>query len=454
VKGARVRPAFRRFAIVVVAILVPVAAHALWDFVETRRLIREVARIRDSGEPVADRDLVERSERTAEEKLAARLYMAAAALALLPQENDKALVADLAKADGDLDRDPAIRHGFTLRLEPVLRTNADAFALLDKATPLAFNGFGPGTEYSYRTQAVWTLAGANELRVAYHCLRNESEMAVDAAIATTRLLRTDPYRAFWHNNVRPGYASVPFILSHCQPSESSLVELQQSLESALIDKTGAAALTRASMRERVLFLQNARRFYWFDTRLPEQYDYRNWPLEQAVLRPMITHRLVGELRDRARLIEAERLPARARAEALRAMPRPAPSARFWGNSFGWGMALGAIDVQVPNILNSHAVTVASITATAVERYRRSHAGNAPPDLAALRPTYLGVVPADPYTDESLLFRQRPDGYVVYSVGSDGNDDQGDVTPGAPQWTSGPPAPPRDRGVLISVPRQR
>ena len=52
VKG--VRPALRRIAIVAFAILVPVAAYSLWDYVEIRRLVHEIERIRDKGEPVTE----------------------------------------------------------------------------------------------------------------------------------------------------------------------------------------------------------------------------------------------------------------------------------------------------------------------------------------------------------------------------------------------------------------
>ena len=45
----RVRPALRRIAIVAFAIPIPIAAHSLWDYIEVRRLVREIQAIRAQG---------------------------------------------------------------------------------------------------------------------------------------------------------------------------------------------------------------------------------------------------------------------------------------------------------------------------------------------------------------------------------------------------------------------
>ena len=54
VNAARVRPAVRRLAIIAFVILVPIAAHSLWDYIELRRLVREIENIRAKGEPVSE----------------------------------------------------------------------------------------------------------------------------------------------------------------------------------------------------------------------------------------------------------------------------------------------------------------------------------------------------------------------------------------------------------------
>ena len=63
------------------------------------------------------------------------------------------------------------------------------------------------------------------------------------------------------------------------------------------------------------------------------------------------------------------------------------------------------------------------TACAVERYQLKHQ-KLPPTLDALVPEFLESVPEDPMTGEPLKYLIRGEGYVVYGVGEDGTDDQG------------------------------
>jgi len=64
------------------------------------------------------------------------------------------------------------------------------------------------------------------------------------------------------------------------------------------------------------------------------------------------------------------------------------------------------------------------TALAIERYRRSNSNSLPDSLSQLVPAYLPAVPADPFDGKPLRFKKRSEGYVVYSVGSDQQDDGG------------------------------
>ena len=69
---------------------------------------------------------------------------------------------------------------------------------------------------------------------------------------------------------------------------------------------------------------------------------------------------------------------------------------------------------------------AARTAIAVERYRLAH-GQPPTALAVLVPSYLDAVPTDPFDPASagLQYRKLAKGYVVYSIGSDATNDDGD-----------------------------
>jgi hypothetical protein len=54
VSDVRVRPAVRRLAITAFVILLPFAAHSVWDYIELRRLVREIESIKAKGEPVSE----------------------------------------------------------------------------------------------------------------------------------------------------------------------------------------------------------------------------------------------------------------------------------------------------------------------------------------------------------------------------------------------------------------
>ncbi|MHC4085705.1 MAG: hypothetical protein ACYSWZ_11995 [Planctomycetota bacterium] len=64
---------------------------------------------------------------------------------------------------------------------------------------------------------------------------------------------------------------------------------------------------------------------------------------------------------------------------------------------------------------------------AVHRYRLA-AGKLPDSLTELVPTYLDAVPKDPFDVKDLRYKKLETGFVVYSIGEDGNDDGGKEKP--------------------------
>jgi len=76
-------------------------------------------------------------------------------------------------------------------------------------------------------------------------------------------------------------------------------------------------------------------------------------------------------------------------------------------------------------------------ALAIERFRLAN-GRLPKELNELIPGFLSVVPIDPFDGAQLRYKLRPKGYVVYSVGADGRDDDGAEAPaGASRNASAP-----------------
>lgn len=70
---------------------------------------------------------------------------------------------------------------------------------------------------------------------------------------------------------------------------------------------------------------------------------------------------------------------------------------------------------------------AARAALALEEFRAQRQGSLPSDLPALVPTFLAAIPIDPFSGKAMAFRTRERGFVVYSVGEDGQDDEGKVS---------------------------
>jgi hypothetical protein len=423
---ARVRPGFRRFAIVAFVILLPLAAHALWDYVEVRRLIREIAAIRNRGEPIAERDLGPTAPVTAEQKLASRLYLAAAALAL-DGGTDSTLARDLQTASPQLRASSAERDALMRRLEAVLSAHARTFALLDDATRLDFSALAPGTDHSYRTSSLGSLGRLNLLRSAHSCLTGRADDAAEQLLATVRLRRVLTTRLLW---THPNVVGVGFLLSHCAPSAAVLTRVQQAIDASDV----SAALSRDLMAERVIFIRQFWRYYGVDASSPENFHFRFWSPLQAATRPWLTHQLVSELRLRAQLIHAAKQPWRQRQDILGSIVRQAPGpARPLQRPAAGLSAAVLMDTDIPMTDERVAFTSASRVALAIERYRREHQQTLPSTLADLVPAFLDEVPADPYADATLLYKEAADGYTIYSVGRNKTDEGGNLTPGKPRW---------------------
>jgi len=84
--------------------------------------------------------------------------------------------------------------------------------------------------------------------------------------------------------------------------------------------------------------------------------------------------------------------------------------------------------RLSQVFASEANTIARLRAAqmalAVERFRCGHGGRLPARLEELVPGYCKAVPADLFDGKQLRFRTFATWYVIYSVGTDGNDDGG------------------------------
>lgn len=422
----RVRPSIRRLALISFAILLPVAAHSLWDYVEMHRLIREIDAIRAHGEPVTDQPLNSLRNAADGNDRAGAYYLAAAMLALDatpigPRTSPSAVLASVHEWLAGATRE--FPPGDTAQqLQTLVDDSRDALALTDRAAALPFDGFAAGTEFSYRVSGLATVSGRTAIRTVTLSLSGQGDQAVNSALTWLALRR--PLRdTRW---LLLGAHEVPAILSLSDPSANALAMLQTALEANDKPEQGADDL----VRERARFLEGTwRRYYGGSPQTPWQYTWPMRSMAETLLRPWFTHRLVETLRVWAELIQVARIPwpqkAQASADILRRYPSPTPrtNASRRRNPADLPLAFFHQAVRPDTLIVDRSACVA----VAVERFRRDHRGALPTVLQDLVPRYLASLPLDPLSGAPLLYRTSDEAYTVYSVGTNQKDDGGDLT---------------------------
>lgn len=91
------------------------------------------------------------------------------------------------------------------------------------------------------------------------------------------------------------------------------------------------------------------------------------------------------------------------------------------------MSVGSLSRVFNRALRAETERSLVLVAISIKRYTLRH-GKPPPSLSALVPEFLASVPVDYMDGQPLKYRPGPDGgFLLYSVGEDGNDDGGDAT---------------------------
>jgi hypothetical protein len=102
-------------------------------------------------------------------------------------------------------------------------------------------------------------------------------------------------------------------------------------------------------------------------------------------------------------------------------------ANYWTNVSGLasGYTPGVLGwSSLRSGFETRARLIALKTALAVERYRLSSGGKIPQSLAEVPSNYLPAIPTDPFDGQPLRYKTLERGYVIWSVGADGEDHQG------------------------------
>jgi hypothetical protein len=431
----RVRPWLRRFFIIAVVLLLPVAIHGIWDQSESTLLAREIAKVAQRGEPVS-LAFQRYPLPSADQRRAARLYASAGDLAgwRIHERWENGYTAgiedavDRAFASGDAAPVLNDLDGRFLQREPAL-------PLLDEASGLDFAGFSSIAPSLYENASpLVALSDLNCLRAEVLTARGDGNGAADTLVESVRLQRTQSKQFYRYLARRRLYGSLRLLLHYAAPDAPALSRLQQAVEK-LSDEDDLAEQLQIA---RAHLLGD----FWPYPAGGPSWTLRPRMVTRGVLdslsfelfRPLFTHEMRQQFAPFEDAISVARQPWPGKFDASRELlkrygvgsdlrPRSVLQ-RAMGSFVPPAVGVWTLENYLPIAGISLAMRRTAITALAVERFRRAHAGAAPSTLDALVPDYLAAVPQDPFSGQPLRYRLGNDSYVVYSVDANKVDDGG------------------------------
>jgi hypothetical protein len=418
---ARRRRRVRPWIVVAAAVALLLLAHSIWDYIEARALKSALAAYAPdyrSEEPIPpvvppDRDAVP--------------YLAAAAeLASRTGEPpiDRAL-------DLNLPADEATNALSPASLDYIARTlgaHADALRLLDVALTRTFVGYPPGRQHRPNVSDLWALKRLVSFRALQAAVQRDGDAAVRSLEAELFLDGSDRSpvalgEPIWLLTGREADTrDIQFVLSASSPGEAALASLDVALAAADDDKLIATYLSQ--MRDVVVSaeLQRLGRYDGSFARaglFGEGFPDVRPTLADRIERPLRARDLRTQIEGYAAMIAASHQPWPQRLDAIASAGARTMAKPLMDNLNG-DFERTAADIAC---LRATRVTVA------IERYRRAHADALPASLDQLVPALLNAVPTDPFSGQALRFRPAAPGYVVYSVGTNRQDDRGDQADG-------------------------
>jgi hypothetical protein len=412
-------------SLTVIALL---AALVLGSYVVESRLGAEVVKIAHSGEPLIFSDLAAGPKPAGTVDDAADYYgralsgMTADDLEKLVRTNASYRMKISTAGTGDFSAE--LREELASALVP-FRTVLEG---LDRGADMDL--FGPvisveqGIEVcGDRLRSARMAAILLSTRTLKLIVDGEDDAAVNSVISMMRMARIfDHQPIIVVHTVKIGVVDLAcediyLVLKVARPSEQSLARLQKALSETI----PASALEKMFLTERVYQTEVARNL------LPEnivsQYLQKDVPdlperlrlPERFWVRFRIRQKAVQYLRDMSRLIAAVRRPWPEPLDVMAGgLPEPAK---------GRLITSGAAFIRLTS--ETLVAVRCAVLAIAVERYRRSH-GELPRSLDDVAGAYIDSIPLDPFTGERILYGRDEEGYVVYSVGHNRQDDGGSV----------------------------
>jgi hypothetical protein len=285
------------------------------------------------------------------------------------------------------------------------------FGLVDRASSLPFGGFAPGTAYANRALDTADLYYACGLRTVYLALQQgQSQDTAVSLLSELSLIRSNGVLSDVILPSRfPSAEHVAFVLGRADPTDNDLLAIATRLREAEDDQAVTRQLDVRRARSIEMFLARAR--------------YGSGLGWDWMLRPLAARTFLTNLDAFGAKVGAATRPWPERLDVTTGTPS-GPVKWF----AGWiGEPAGLSDVAIRAIALDLAGIRAAELAVAVERYRRANGGNYPTAVEQLAPAFIDALPIDPYSGKPMRFQSTATEFVVYSVGPDRSDNNGDIT---------------------------
>ena len=406
-----VRPRFLTWSAVVFMLLLPLVAHAAWDYAETRRLDTSIEKIRGRHEPLTSQEIQHPVALTGEGADAARYYRGAASV--VGPEWDEEQRTRLRARINDALWSETWPDTLVADLRSRVARDEDVYRLLARATPLAFEGFGLGTNYSVRSGEMLQLARVAPLRTRLRALDGDGNGAAASLYSELRLQRTlegalspGPVSAFTAAGLGD---SIRLIVNRSQPDEAALSQIASRLREMDRDDR----LTMYLLRARASIFDSAT---YYGPELLNMNRIQSLAGSAAIMRPWMMKMLNERVETFGALIDG----------AVRPWPErmDPPRSAYFSDAPKWGSSRLSDVWALSGVAGDMAMVRCARVVVALERYRLAHGQSLPSRLEDLLPSYLDVIPIDPFSGKPLRFVAEPPGYVVYSVGLNRRDDGG------------------------------
>ncbi len=436
----RSRRLFRAFALLAIAMLGFLAV-GLWLIgdVGHRRLDAAIAEadLLDPGWRLAELEAKRRPAPTDEKNGLRQIALARAALPkiLLYGIDGPPKFAPQELFVGVIHQPPTVLnelHHRDLRADLALATEAVA-----RARKLIYCPYGRDSVDSSRQPFRFDMYSvANALRLDALLRAQEKDLdgailEVRAMLAICRAIDEESSNGAVGTHMRIAQAAVSMLEQALALGEASDTELSLAQEQFLIESENPNSLiwargNRANMHD--VYEQERRQSYF-------EYRKARLPTLQgstgALQRAKVEFELLQEylsrntknarnLRFMTQVVEISKLPAHEQLSGFQTLEKDCPSVPSEFKSNVATISRAGIELIEPK-----AQLRAAAAAVAAERFRLA-TGRWPTEFMELVPRFLSAVPLDPYDGASLRLKRRTNRLIVYSIGTNLNDDNGEV----------------------------